>query len=80
MARDKNATIKTFFITRTEKLAQRILFNKERGSEYIKDCSRSRGLVGRGVAGGLVLEHVLHGGGNHGSVDERKVGSDPELP
>ena len=53
-------------------------FQHKRGLEYIKDCSGSRGWVGWGVAGGLVLEHVLHRGRHHGRVDERQVGSDPE--
>ena len=79
---DKNTTIKpnTFFITRREKLALRILFKTDRKrSEYIKDCSGHWGEVGRGIAGRLVLEHVLHGGRHHGRVDERQVGGDPEM-
>ena len=48
-------------------------------SENIKDGSRlGRGVGGR-VTGGLVLHHVLHGGGHHRGVDEREVGSDPDL-
>ena len=48
-------------------------------SENIKDSSRLGRWVGGGVTGGLVLHHVLHGGGHHRCVDEREVGSDPDL-
>ena len=48
-------------------------------SENIKDGDRPCRWVGGGVTGGLVLHHVLHGRGHHRCVDEREVGSDPDL-
>ena len=76
---------------RQQQLKIHFLYNKNRKtriantfhhnwySENIKDGSRlGRGVGGR-VTGGLVLHHVLHGRGHHRCVDEREVGSDPDL-
>ena len=68
-----------FFITRT-KNSHSEYFSTQRASEYVKDSGGAEGREGGRVGGSLVLHHVLHGGGNHGSVDERKMGSDPGFP
>ena len=54
-------------------------FHHRWNSENIKDCGGLCRWVGGRVTGGLVLHHVLHGGGHHRCVDEREVGSDPDL-
>ena len=63
--------MKYFLYNKNKKTRIANTFQDRKRSEYIKDCSGHRGEVGRGVAGGLVLQHVLHGGRHHGRMDER---------